>query len=103
MIPGETTVAISGAVTLDETDNGTTFTESGSTNLTFGSSVGGAGGGRSTGQRRTNPDYHTDEHWPTPKGVPPVLGATEPEPEPTHDPGMPVIGMDNLPRERRDR
>jgi len=32
-----------------------------------------------------------------------VLGATEPEPEPTHDPGMPVIGMDNLPRERRDR
>jgi hypothetical protein len=69
----------------------------------FAPPVGGAGGGRSTGQRRTNPDYHTDEHWPTPKGVPPVLGATEPEPEPTHDPGMPVIGMDTPPRGRRDR
>ncbi|TXT37696.1 MAG: hypothetical protein FD138_589 [Planctomycetota bacterium] len=40
----ETTVSINGVVTLDETDNSTTFTKDGSTNLTFGSSVSGAGG-----------------------------------------------------------
>jgi hypothetical protein len=67
----------------------------------FAPPVSGASGGRS-GQRqlRSNPAYYTDEHWQQPKGVPPVLGPTEPEPEPTHDPGMPVIGME--PREPRE-
>ena len=70
----------------------------------FAPPVGGAAGGRSTQrQRRSNPDYYTDEHWPQREGTPPVLGATEPEPEPVHDPGMPVIGMPSQPRERRDR
>jgi hypothetical protein len=59
----------------------------------FAPPVGGGVGGRS-GQRqlRTNSAYHTDEHWPQPKGLPPVIGATEPEPEPVHDPG-PVLDL----------
>jgi hypothetical protein len=68
----------------------------------FAPPVGGAG---RSGQRqvRSNPAYYSDEHWPQPKGVPSVLGATEPEPEPVHDPGMPVIGMDTPPQDRRER
>jgi hypothetical protein len=49
------------------------------------------GGSRPGGGKRTrsrNPDYDTNEHWPVPRGVPPVL---EPGPEPTHDPG-PILG-----------
>jgi hypothetical protein len=67
----------------------------------FAPAVGG-GSGRS-GERRLghNRVYDTDEHWPTPKGVPPVLGL--PGPEPVHDPGMPVIGMPPEPREPRER
>jgi hypothetical protein len=46
--------------------------------------------GRAGDQRRRhrNPDYDSNEHWPVPRGVPPVL---EPGPEPTHDPG-PILG-----------
>src|SRR6266545_7181402 len=61
--------------------------------------VGGAGGRLGDQRRRgRNPDYDSNEHWPVPKGVPPVLGL--PGPEPQHDPGIPVIGQ---PRQRRDR
>jgi hypothetical protein len=46
--------------------------------------------GRAGEQRRRNRnlDYDSNEHWPVPRGVPPVL---EPGPEPTHDPG-PILG-----------
>ncbi len=61
--------------------------------------VGGAGGRLGDQRRRGhNPDYDSNEHWPVPKGVPPVLGL--PGPEPQHDAGMPMIGQ---PRQRRDR
>jgi hypothetical protein len=67
----------------------------------FAPAAGGAGG-RSTERRLgRNRDYDTDEHWPAPKGVPPVLGL--PGPEPVHDPGMPVIGMHVERDRRRDR
>jgi hypothetical protein len=54
----------------------------------FGAPV---GGGARAGQERRRPrdrDYDSNEQWPTPKGVPPVL---EPGPEPVHDPG-PILG-----------
>ena len=52
--------------------------------------MGGAGGARSGEQRtrRGRDEYRSRDHWPTPKGVPPVI---EPGPEPVHDPG-PFIG-----------
>ncbi len=57
-------------------------------------------GGRPGDQRRRgrNPEYDSNEHWPVPKGVPPVLGLPGPEPE--HDAGIPLVGQ---PRQRRDR
>jgi hypothetical protein len=63
----------------------------------FGPAVGGASGRPTERRLGRNREYDSDEHWPTPKGVPPVLGL--PGPEPVHDPGMPVIGM---PTENRD-
>ncbi len=48
------------------------------------------GGARTADQRRRqrNPAYDSNEYWPMPKGVPPVI---EPGPDPIHDPG-PFIG-----------
>ncbi|OLB78598.1 MAG: hypothetical protein AUI14_12740 [Actinobacteria bacterium 13_2_20CM_2_71_6] len=55
----------------------------------FGPPVGG--GGRPGERRRLerNRDYDTNEHWPVPKGVPPVLMPRTDEP--VHDPG-PILG-----------
>ncbi|SRR6266571_1512910 len=64
----------------------------------FAPPVGGAGGGLGDQrQQARNRNYDTDEHWPRPTGVPPVIMPRADEP--IHDPG-PAIG---LPRKRRDR
>jgi hypothetical protein len=55
----------------------------------FAPPAGGAAGraGQRQQRRRIDP-YRTNEHWPQPKGVPPVI---EPTPERPHDPG-PIHG-----------
>ncbi len=52
---------------------------------------GGVAGGRSRGTRQRERTLPADTVWPVPTGVPPVL---EPGPEPVHDPGPGVIGID---------
>ena len=56
-------------------------------------------GGRSGGERQIplNHAYDSDEHWPRPQGVRPVIASSADEP--VHDPG-PAIG---IPRKTRDR
>lgn len=51
---------------------------------------GGIGAGRAT-DRRGRRALPPDTTWSVPRGVPPVL---QPGPEPTHDPGPGVIGID---------
>jgi hypothetical protein len=54
----------------------------------LGGPLGSAGGGRERRQRRAMP---FDTEWEVRQGVPPVLA---PGPEPHHDPGPGVIGID---------
>src|SRR2546429_3842635 len=57
-----------------------------------GGMVGGPGGvGARSGLERRGRRSEPYVEWDVPKGVPPVL---EPGPEPTHDPGPGVIGID---------
>jgi hypothetical protein len=51
----------------------------------------GLGAGRLGDRRRSRRSLPPDTEWPVPRGVPPVL---QPGPEPIHDPGPGVIGID---------
>ena len=63
----------------------------------FAPPIGGSGARQGEQRRTRNPEYDSDEYWPRPTGVPPVI--TSRADEPVHDPG-PVIG---LPRKNRAR
>jgi hypothetical protein len=79
--------ATSGAGTADGHENARSGTRAGPEGGLWG---GAMGAGRPADRRRQR-TLPPDTQWPVPKGVPPVL---EPGPEPVHDPGPGVIGID---------